>query len=219
MTTAAAAVLRAPEVRTYPTRSLQVVDIETDSALRELRGRAVPYGEPSNVGWYIESFAPGAFAKSIRESARDLPLLLWHDSHAFPIGAASRWTETDDGLDGTWRLDDSDMAQTAARQARDGFLTGLSVGFQPTPNGSRWTLVDDDDWNPDEGVVDEVERTEARLLEVSLTPTPAYAGAGVTLVRSHDAPQQVRDRYRRNAVRRGELAQWRETLDALRLDR
>jgi HK97 family phage prohead protease len=209
--------LRAPEVRTYPTTHLRVVDTETNAAFTELRGRAVPYDEPTNVGWYIETIRAGAFSKSIREAARGLPLLLWHDNASWPIGVAASWDDSDDGLDGVWRLDDSDLAQRAARQARDGFLTGMSVGFQPMPNGSTWDLVDDDEWNPDTGNVDRVERVEARLLEVSMTPTPAYAGAGVSLVRSSEMPHAVVEHRRRAPGRSPQLEHWRSVVDGLRL--
>lgn len=207
--------LRAPEVRTYPALRLEVRDVETDQALTSLHGRAVPYGERINVGWYDETVLPGAFSKSIREAARDLPLLLWHDSHSWSVGRAVEWDDNSAGLDCVWELDDSDIAQRAARQARDGFMTGLSVGFQPMPHGSRWSFVDADTYDPENGIVDHVERQEARLLEVSLTPTPAYAGAGVSLVRSAHLPDEVRA-HRRAASRPGELDDWRATLAALR---
>lgn len=205
--------LRAPEVRTFGA-ALQVRDVASN--LRELTGRAVPYGEKQNVGWYIESWKRGAFSKSIREAASRLPLLLWHDAQAFPVGMAREWDDTAAGLDGLWELADTELAQQAARQARDGFLTGLSVGFQLMPNGSRWTLVSDDEWDPSAGVVDEVERTEARLLETSLTPTPAFQGAQVTLVRSADVPREARARWKGLGRPTG-VQEWRSILDTLKL--
>jgi len=203
---------RAPEVRTYPPTELRVVNVETNGALTELAGRAVPYNVETNVGHYLERVAPGAFSKSIREAAGGLPLLLWHNSESWPIGRSIGWDDsTGEGLDGHWRLDDSDVAQRAAKQARDGFLTGLSVGFQPLPGGSQWEFVSDEEW--DAGQLDRVTRTEARLLETSLTPTPAFAGAGVTLVRSLDMPAEVRAHRR---IRSSEVEHWRRVLDGLR---
>lgn len=205
--------VRAPELRTYPATELRVlVETETNAALTTLHGRAVPYNVPTNVGFYTETVAPGAFSKSIREAARGLPLLLWHDNESWPIGKAVEWDSGDDGLDGTWELDDSDLAQRAARQARDGFLTGLSVGFQPLPGGSQWEFVSDEAWEA--GELDSVTRTEARLLETSLTPTPAFAGAGVTLVRSLGMPEEVRA-HRRSAPS-SEVDHWRRVLAGLR---
>lgn len=205
--------LNAPEVRTYPATQLRLVDVETDQALTEMHGVAVPYGVQCNVGWYTETIRAGAFDKSIREAAKGLPLLLWHDNQSWPIGKSTGWESTDDALVGTWELDDSSEAQRAARQARDGYLVGMSIGFQPITN--EWEYIDWEDWDPDAGVVDQVERVEARLLETSLTPTPAYAGAQVSLVRSVDVPKEVRE-HRRKSARPGELEHWRQVLDGLR---
>lgn len=195
--------LRAPEVRTYA--SLEIRAIETNGSLTELEGQAVPYGEWANIGWFAESHAAGVFDKSIKEAARELPLLLWHDNRTWPIGKAAEWRSTVEGLIGVWSLDSSAEAQRGAQLARDGFLTGLSVGFVPIQ--SAWEYADD--WNPDLGIdhMDKVTRTEARLVEVSLTPTPAFAGAEVTLVRSTSR----REIQRPPKVSR-EIAEWRSYL-------
>lgn len=166
--------LTAPELRVF--RGLELRDVAADGA-RWLEGRAVPYGTWQDVGWYMEMIKKGAFAKSIKEAARRLPLLLFHDERSFPVGVSEKWTETDDGLDVVWKLDTSERAQEAARLASEGMLTGLSVGFQ----GIQAERTYDDETG-----LSWVERTEARLLEVSLTPTPAYAGAKVALVRSRE---------------------------------
>ena len=166
--------LTAPELRVF--RGLELRDVEADG-FRWLEGRAVPYGVWQDVGWYMEMIEKGAFSKSIREAARRLPLLLFHDSRSFPVGVSEKWTENDDGLDVVWKLDGSERAQEAARLANGGMLTGLSVGFQ----GIQAERTYDEDTG-----LSWVKRTEARLLEVSLTPTPAYAGAKVALVRSRE---------------------------------
>ena len=189
--------LNAPEVRTYP--ALEFRDIEASAGLRYLEGRAVPYDVWQDVGWYVEMIKKNCFAKSIREAAKSLPLLLWHDNRSFPVGVSEKWTENDDGLDVVWRIDtDDELAVEAARKARDGMLTGLSVGFAPIK--SERIIEDDSD-------VARIVRIEARLLEVSLTPTPAYAGAQVSLVRSREHVGAAR--------RSAELDAWRRTLHEL----
>ena len=167
--------LKAPEIRTFG--GLELRESEVSESGRYLEGRAVPYGAFQDVGWYMERIKKGCFRKSIREAGKELPLLLFHDSRSFPVGVSEKWTENDDGLDCVWRLDSSDMAQEAARLARDGMLTGLSVGFAP--------ILDDREFDAEKGIA-YVTRVEARLLEVSLTPTPAYVGAKVSLVRSRE---------------------------------
>lgn len=181
----------APESRLFAGLQLRAAD--ATEALTRMEGMAVPYGVRTNVGWYEEEFAPGAFSKSIKEAARALPLLLFHDSRSFPIGAAEQWDERADGLWGVWRLDDSEEAQRAARMARDGLMTGLSVGFQPIR--SEWVFAEG------VGEMDRVSRKEARLLEVSQVPTPAYKEAGVSLVRSGEGRRREGERPVLSAVR------------------
>ena len=48
--------------------------------------------------------------------------------------------------------------------------------------------------------MDRITRVEARLVETSIVPTPAYADAQVTLVRDYRRP--IRDRPRLTAYRR-----------------
>ena len=161
---------------------LEFREVDTTDSLDWLEGMAVPYGRWANVGFYLESFGAGALGKSIKEAARALPINLFHDSMTFPIGSASEWKEEAGGLRGVWKLDGSTEARRAARAAKDGHLTGLSIEFQPIR--SEWDWVEE--FNPDLGPagMDKVVRVEARLGAVALVPTPAYVEAGVTLVRA-----------------------------------
>lgn len=170
----------ATEARLRKGIHLELRALETTDSLGMMRGTAVPYRTPEDVGFYTEEFAPGSLAKSIKESARALPLLLFHDDVSFPIGSASEWHDTERTLDGVWKLDTGDVAQRAARLAKDGHLTGLSIRFQPIR--STWTWVED--WSPELGAKDAVVREEARLVETSLVSTPAYQAAGVQWVRT-----------------------------------
>lgn len=188
-------------------QAFEIRDVDTKGGFTRLAGRAVPYGEGADIGWFIEEFAQGSLAKSISEAARDLPLLLFHDSRTFPVGAAEEWQDGKAGLDGIWRLDKSEEAQRAAQLVDDKLLTGMSIGFQPIR--SQWTYVED--WNPDLGAdhKDRVVRQEARLAETSLVPTGAFVGAQTTWVRTAERPLK-REQSRR------ELAAWREELERLR---
>lgn len=217
----------APEVRLFDsTVRLQVTDVQATDSLSYLEGRAVPYNVPTDTGWYyIEHFVPGSLAASLR-SVPNVPLLLFHNAQSFPIGAASEWNDGSDGLDGVWRLDDSLEAQRAARSAADGFLTGMSISFAPVE--SQWTYADWEEWDPDDpSTYDSVARVQARLLETSLTPTPAYADAAVSLVRSSEGRRHARQRPPGRPGRRIETVptlldtprldkwrNWRSTLDS-----
>ena len=170
---------------------------------RFLEGVAVPYDTWADIGPFVEQHAGGSFARSTRGAGKNLPLLLFHDNRKWPVGHAEAGSH-DGGLRGVWRLNDTDDAQTAAKLAEAGDLRGMSIGFQP--NQSKWEPKSADDWNPDLGPdhKDRVTRLESRLLEVSLTPTPAFADAQVALVRTA---------FSRDG--RAEVAAWLDVRDRL----
>jgi HK97 family phage prohead protease len=170
-----------------------------------IEGMAVPYGRDADIGWFVEQHAFGSFERSTKAGAgRSAPLLLWHDREAFPIGHAEKWTHQADGMVGVWKLNDTERAQEAARLAERGDLVGLSIGFQPIR--SEWELADD--WAPELGAdhKDRVTRLESRLLEVSMTPAPAFAEAKVASVR--DATVYTRE-ARRPFLPTAEVDAWR----------
>jgi HK97 family phage prohead protease len=196
-----------PEVRIYQT-GLQLRDTQlVGKPYRYLEGRAVPFEVWADVGWFVEQHQKGSLDQTTKAgSGQRLPLLLFHNNQSFPIGSAESWDNRDDGLHGVWRLNELPEAQQAAMLAETGDLGYLSIGFQPVR--SSWEYVDD--WNPDLGPdhKDRVTRLESRLLEVSLTPTPAFAEAEVTMVRSAERPRP-----------RGEMKVdvWRRELDRIKL--
>ena len=198
-----------PEVRTFT--HLQLRDVEASTSGKFIAGRAVPYGVETNVGWYMEQHDAGSFARSIEEAAKGLPLLLFHDSKSFPVGVTDSWDDNRAGLDAVWRMDGSQEADRAHQLAKDGMLTGLSIGFVPIR--SAWDMAEE--WNPDLGpeFMDHVTRQESRLLEVSMVSTPAFAGAQVTMVRSRDARRREEARADGSFPR---LEAWKQWLDLTR---
>ena len=153
-----------------------------------LEGRAVPYNEWADIGPFLEQHAPGSLDHTTRAgSGQNLPLMLFHNNQRWPIGHVDSWRSDEGGLNGVWRLNELPEAQQAASLANAGDLTGMSIGFQPVR--SDWEYLSDEDWNPDVGRKDRVTRMESRLLEVSLTPTPAFSGAEVALVRTAERPR------------------------------
>ena len=182
---------------------------DVDTASRKIQGRAVPYDVEIDLGWYFESMAAGVFTKSIKESARALPLLLFHDPRSLDtaIGKTDSWQENArgadgiHGLEGVWEIDPGEEEDRALAKVESGSLAFMSVGFQPKAGelGSEYRWDDDDNLH--------VRRKEARLLEVSLTPTPAYADAVVSKARHQVIPGRPRlERWQRWARREGIIA-------------
>jgi HK97 family phage prohead protease len=143
---------------------------------RFVEGIAAPYDSETPIGsQYVEVLARGLFNKSIREAALNLPLHVFHDTSTYPVGRAVEWDDRPDGLYGVWEMDSSDEAKRAVEAAESRMVGGLSVGFSP---------IQSDVKPGDETTPTRVIRKEARLVEVSMVSTPAYAGAVITLVRT-----------------------------------
>ena len=114
--------------------------------------------------------AKGAFSKTLKERAgARLPMLFCHDQNR-PIGAWTEAKETDDGLavKGRITLASRDGAEAYAL-AKDGALTGLSIGYKPTrqePRGDHRILH------------------EVKLFEVSPVAVPMNEYARIQSVKS-----------------------------------
>ncbi len=203
------------------TAAVQLLEVETTANLTYLSAVAVPYNEPADIGMFLEDFAAGSLAKSIKEAARSLPLHVFHDDmpmyspmmvESWPIGVAYEWDDDNNRLRGVWKLDDSLKAQRAARLAQPdengrSLLGYMSIRFQPIR--SAWTYAED--WNPELGPAykDKVTRLEARLVSVSLVSTPQYQSSAVEWVRSAE-PQRKREAAAR------ELDEWAAYLERVK---
>ena len=195
--------------------AIELRDVDTTESLSMIQATAVPYGVDADIGWFVEQFQAGSLKKSIEEAAAALPLLMFHENRTWPIGAATKWEHGETELVGTWRLDGSEEAQRAGQLARDGFLSFMSIGFQPIRNKRKSPEDDGLKWNPDLGPKhkDHITRIEARLLETSMVSTPAYKDAAVKLVRAAPPAWRLRDAGRR------EVDEWRREIDALKAGR
>lgn len=178
---------------------------------RTLVGLAVPFGDELDVSdfWddYTEVFRRGAFAKTIREASRPVPLLVSHEHRTLPIGAATKLVETNDGLAAEFHLSRTARADEVLALVTDGALSGLSIGFEPvkqnvTKGSAREPAADRD----------LVERTEVSLREVSVCNFPAFATAGVTGVRDEGTHPSLAslaaERGRLDTERSSHLDRW-----------
>lgn len=129
---------------------------------------AVAYGITDDYG---TQFQRGTFTDSLEER---LPVIAWGHDWTEPIGRATGYRETDEGLYLTARLDIGKgiaRADQAHEQLRSGTLTDVSVGFMrvssETPDPDGPTII-----------------TRAELDEVSVVLRGAVPGAKVLAVRS-----------------------------------
>lgn len=127
---------------------------------------AVAYNVTDDYG---TQFRRGTFTASLE---RHLPVIAWAHSWDEPIGRATGFRETDDGLVLTARLDVGGAvprADQAYEQMRSGTLTDVSVGFMRRASEQEGDVV----------II-----TEADLDEVSVVLRGAVPGAKVLAVRS-----------------------------------
>jgi HK97 family phage prohead protease len=153
---------------------IQSKDI-TDVGAGEITGLAAAYG---NVDYQDDMFEPGAFAKSAEDWNRAksrLPLLDWHgDSLDRIIGAVTQLKSVPQGLWFRAGFTKDDRGQRARQLAKDGYLDGVSVGWLPIHQPTIKAIG---------GKAVQVIR-EARVHEISLTPTPANTMARLASVKS-----------------------------------
>jgi HK97 family phage prohead protease len=141
-----------------------------DAEARSITGVVAPYDEVtylvSNPGG--ERIKRSAFNRSITQRGTRIPLCVNHD-HSHAVGMSTRWEETTEGLEGTFEFRNSTRADEVLADVKEGYLTGLSVGFLPV-----------DTARASDGVM---EVREARLFEVSLVLIGAYDSARVLAAR------------------------------------
>ena len=193
-------------MKTMTTDSPIIFEEREESAEGDIVGKghglAVPYGTETDLGGVRESFAPGTFDPA---SVIGKPLAYRHGE---PVGIITGAENREDGLYIDFDIVDTSLGRDAAVLARTNSVKGLSIGFNPVKSA----------WNR---AKDAVQHSAATLLEVSLTPYPAYATAGVSSIRENqegetmsetmDSTEQVSvDQEAREAV-----ANLRETVQAI----
>jgi len=130
-------------------------------------GMAVPYGSETMIGGVRESFAPGSFDLT---NVIGKPLAYRHGE---PVGKITGAENREDGLYIDFEIVDTALGRDAAVLARTSTIKGLSVGFNPVKSIMSKAR-------------DAIQHTAANLLEVSLTPYPAYSTAGVSAIREEE---------------------------------
>lgn len=140
-----------------------VFDVDVDQ--RTIRGLAVPFG--------VEGIKAGrrfVFSKgTIRfEDVRRVKLWALHDK-AMAIGVATDLTETDEGLEATFKVARGPEGDRALTMAEDGVWDGLSIG---PSEGAKYRASRDGAFHA----------VDIPIHEISLTPAPVFGGARVRSV-------------------------------------
>lgn len=145
-----------------------------ENGKRFLDGYFAVFDQPYEVcpGW-IETVAPGAFSRTLREG-KDVKVL-WNHNADLVLGSTENRTahlsEDDVGLHGPVEIneEDQDAKNAIARVAR-GDVRGCSFGFEIRGMEESW----------DENGTYRTRLTDVELFEVSPCTFPAYAQTSIT---------------------------------------
>lgn len=159
----------APELAVKLDATAPGLEFKVNRESRTITGLAVPYDTTAESGGAVWSFSKGTLTYA--DSTR-VKLLISHDwSRA--VGYAAQLEDTDAGLLATFKVARGPEGDFALQMAEDGVYDGLSIGVA---GGGRFDVRD--------GVNHAI---SAPLMEISLTPAPAYDAARVTSVAAEAA--------------------------------
>lgn len=142
-----------------------LVAADTDS--RTISGRIVTWGEAGNTSAGKTIFAKDSIA------LKPVKLFIDHNLDK-PIGKVLDFETTDQGIDATFKIANTQRGNDALVEAMEGLKDGFSVGIKLTEYD-----------NTDDGLVVKM----SNLIEVSLVETPAIDSARVSEVAASDETQ------------------------------
>ena len=154
---------------------------------RIIAGTVIPYNTPATITeggkTYIETFAPGAFAADVTRAA-DVELTALHprSGEVLPIGVTVALTDTPTGLDGEWRISETEFGSDVLTLVRDRAVRALSAGFAELTN--HWHTRDS------------VTRVTATLDHVAVVRRGAYPAARLRAAEHRGDPLQLIARLR-----------------------
>jgi len=140
-----------------------------DGEAKKIVGYASVFNQITNIGYFDERVAPGAFTRSLTERP-DVRALWDHDS-SFPIGRVGAGSlelkEDGTGLYVEITPPDTQAGRDTLELVRTGHITGMSFGFMPMPDGADWSIVEGREVRT---------LTDVDLFEISVVTFPAYEG-------------------------------------------
>ena len=160
------------ELRTVLQGSKLEARESNDGKQKQLRGYAVVFNSPANIGDFSEIVAPGAVTRTLRED--DQVMLRDHQSELL-LGRRSagtlKLTADDLGLAFVLDVPNTALGQDTYENVRLGNLLGCSFGFQ----------VRKDNWKQDaDGNLTRI-LEDVQIFETTLTAFPAYGDTSVDL--------------------------------------
>lgn len=156
------------------------IEIRAAGTLRSLTpgrlaGYAAIFGSETDLGAFVEVVQPGAFAKTLA-AGRNVRALYHHQDGALlgtTQGRTLKLAEDAKGLAFELALPDTTHGRDLAVLVDRGDVAGCSFGFRVAQGGDRW----------EERATGGLRREllDVELLEITLTPDPAYQDTTVAM--------------------------------------
>jgi len=143
-----------------------------DGERRIIAGKIVPFNSIGNTSAGPVMFSKGSI--DIDDPAK-IKMLMQHASDK-PIGRMQKFNESDDGIYASFKISNSGQGQDALILASEQLVDGLSVGVEvlASKQEKKYIFV-----------------TKAKLKEVSLVESPAFAEATVTQVAASESEAET----------------------------
>lgn len=198
------------EIRTL--QSTAKVELRAaEDGIGTLIGYAAIFNSPTDLGWYREEIASGAFTRSLADGD-DVRALYNHDDGQV-IGRRSagtlRLSEDATGLRIEIDLPDTTAARDLAANIACGNIDGMSFGFRAREQ--QWDV-----FGEGEDQVDLRRLVDVELIEVSAVTFPAYADTSIAQ-RSLEAAQADNSHAGREASEESRNSKPQPSLEVLRL--
>lgn len=167
-----------PDMDSLPEyRAMPFVDFEVRDDGWGFEGLATPYDEPADLGEFTEEFKRGAYRKPLA-AGQNVRLVYDHSPEHFPILASTKGTTMqvkDDvrGLIVRANIAKHYLGEAARELINRGDIKGMSPGFIVGRGNSEVVMRG--------AKPHRIIHNLKRLLEISLTPDPAYAGTTAEL--------------------------------------
>ena len=159
-------------------RTLEITDIEIreDNGQHHIVALVAPFNATFDTGNFVERLGKSVFDKSIQERGRDIPLMHGHDRENMPIGRSTSWQKDRAGLIADFQVAPTDRAKEALELAKDGYVTGFSVGFVPIRN--------EETKHDGRRHITRVEAKQAHVALLTAPTAPAYGEAQLIAARA-----------------------------------
>lgn len=178
--------------RRFNLTEVRAVEFSSSDSPGRVTGYASTWGGTARIGDFLERVDRHAFDKSLARNDRVIATV-GHDPNKVLGNTANktlRLSTDEHGLRSDILLPNTSVARDILENVKRGDVGEMSFGFQiEDPNGEEWDFAQDPD-DPSQSIRRRTLKN-CRLLDVALTPTPAYNNTAAWATTDNSLPDLV----------------------------